>query len=111
MSQRTIKQWCAEYGMNWYGQGRIGAIRYDWKLILEKGHSAIFSSAVGSSEPEAHDIDERVVLIFPNPNSPVKQGKISRAKFLRIIHWVKQCLLGKVTSLEASMEKSNDRTE
>ena len=89
--------------MDWYGQGRIGTIGYDWKMILDKGRSAIFSSVIESSEPEAHQIKGRLVLVFPNPNSPRNHGKISRAKFFRIIEWIEQCLIGDVTSLEASM--------
>ena len=98
MSQKTIKQWCVEYGMDWYGQGRIGTISYDWKMILGRGRSAIFSSAIESSEPEAHQINGRPILVFPNPNSPRNQGKISRMKFLRIIDWIEQCLVGSINA-------------
>jgi hypothetical protein len=97
MSKKTIKQWCAEYEMHWYGQGRIGTISYDWKMTLGQGRTAVFSSAIESSEPETHQTNNRTVLVFPNPNSPRNQGKISRTKFLRITDWVEQCIMGNIT--------------
>lgn len=102
--RKTIKQWSAEYDLNWFGQGKMSRIRYDWKLVVEKGSGALFSTSVASPEPETHLINGRPVLLFPNPNSPRNQGKVSRTKFLRIVAWIKQCQQGDLTSLEAVEE-------
>lgn len=98
----TIKQWCAEQGINWLGQGAIGAIRYDWKLVLGKGRTAIFSSTVEGGLPEVRRIGKRDILVFPNVNRPRNGGKISRGAFQRIITWVENCLDGNLHILEAS---------
>jgi hypothetical protein len=106
--KRTIKQWCAEQGVNWLGQGATGGIRFDWKLVLAKGRTALFSTIVEGGLPETRRIGKRDVLVFPNINRPRDGGKISKAAFLRIINWVEQCLDGDVSKLEAP-NKPNGR--
>ena len=98
--KRTIKQWCVEHGVNWLGQGSTGDLRYDWKLALGKGRTAIFSTAVEGGLPETRRIGKRDVLVFPNVNRSKDGGKISKAAFLRIISWVEDCLDGNVHKLE-----------
>ena len=99
--KQTIKQWCADEGVNWLGQGSSGGIRYDWKLVLGKGRTAIFSTIVEGPLPETRRIGKRDVLVFPNVNRPRDDGKISKAAFIRIINWVEDCLDGNVHKLEA----------
>jgi hypothetical protein len=105
---RTIKQWCAEHGVNWLGQGSIGGIRYDWKLVLGKGRTAIFSTTVEGGVPESRRVGKRDVLVFPNPNRPRDGGKISKTAFLRIINWVEDCLAGNIRELKAPNQSSED---
>ena len=99
--KKTIKQWCAEHGVNWLGQGSIGEIRYDWKLVLGKGRTAVFTTTVEGDLPETRRIGKRDVLLFPNVNRPKDGGKISKPAFLRIINWVENCLEGNVRELKA----------
>jgi hypothetical protein len=99
--RQTIKQWCREHDVGWLGQGATGGTRYDWKLVLGKGRTAIFASTVSGSLPEPQRIGKRDVLIFPNVNPENRGGKISEAAFLRIIAWVEDCLAGNVRALEA----------
>jgi len=98
--KRTIKQWCVEQGVNWLGQGSSGGIRYDWKLVLGKGRTAIFSTVIEGELPETRRIGKRDVLVFPNVNRPKDGGKISKTAFLRIINWVEDCLDGNVRKLK-----------
>jgi hypothetical protein len=60
--KKTIKQWCQQYDIDWYGQGTLGPIWYDWKLV------------------------------FPNINSKKNNGKISENHYLEIIRWVNETL-------------------
>ena len=90
--KKTIKQWCQQYDIDWYGQGTLGPIWYDWKLVLAPGRSAIFSSMVKSDIPEVHKTKRRSFLVFPNINSKKNNGKISEDPFLEIIHWVNETL-------------------
>ena len=101
MRKRTIKQWCAENGVSWLGQGSTGGVRYDWKLVLGKGRTAIFSTMVEGGLPETRRIGKRDVLVFPNVNRPRDGGKISKAAFFRIINWVQDCLDGNIRKPEA----------
>jgi len=91
-----MKQWCMHYNINWLSQGSIGKIRYDWKIVIEKGKSAIFSSIIDGNIPVAHKINKREILIFPNLNKPKNNGKISETKFRSIIDWVNTCLDGNI---------------
>jgi hypothetical protein len=99
--KRTIKQWCVVYNVGWLGQGSSGGIRYDWKLVLGEGRTAIFSTIVEGELPETQRIGKLHVLVFPNVNRPRDGGKISKIAFLRIIKWVEGCLDGNVRKLEA----------
>ncbi len=99
--KRTIKQWCGEHGVNWLGQGSIGSLRYDWKLVLGKGRTAIFSTTVEGDLPETRRVGKRDVLFFPNVNRPKDGGRISKSAFLRLINWVEDCLDGNMHKLEA----------
>jgi hypothetical protein len=99
--KQTIKQWCCEHGVNWLGQGSIGDIRYDWKIVLGKGRTAIFTTTVKGDLPETRNIGKRDVLLFPNVNRPKDGGKISKTAFLSIINWVEDCLDGNVRKLKA----------
>ena len=94
--KKTIKQWCIEYGINWLGQGKLSHIQYDWKIVLSKGTTAIFSSSVKGMIPEVIKINEKNILLFPNVNSSHRSGKISRSAFLNIIDWVNECLSGNI---------------
>lgn len=94
--KRTIKQWCKEYEVGWLGQGTIGTLRYDWKLVLGKGRTAIFSSTVKGPLPELLPVTKREVLVFPNVNPPNDNGKTSRHESLRMLAWVEDCLEGRV---------------
>ena len=98
--KRTIKQWCGEHDVNWFGQGSTGGLQYDWKLVLGKGRAAIFSTTVEGDLPELRRIGRRGVLLFPNVNRSKDGGKISKTAFLRIISWVEDCLNGNVHKLE-----------
>lgn len=98
--KRTIKQWCGEHCVNWLGQGSTGGFRYDWKLVLAKGRTAIFSTAIEGDLPETRRLGKRDVLVFPNVNRAKDGGKISKAAFLRIINWVEDCLSGNLRRLE-----------
>lgn len=100
MPQKTIKQWCSEHNINWYGQGSLGAIRYDWKLAFGHGRSAFFSSGVSSAAPDVQELNGKPILVFPNVNTSRKNGMISEAAFLRIIDWAQRCLDGEVSDLE-----------
>ena len=99
--KRTIKQWCAEHKVNWLGQGSLSHISYDWKLVLGKGRSAIFSSTVDGSRPKLQTINQREIPVFPNVNQSRNNGKISEAAFLRILGWVEDCLDGNLRELES----------
>jgi hypothetical protein len=90
--KRTIKGWCKQYGIDWYGQGNIGSVRYDWKLVLAPGRSAIFSSMIKTDKPEILNINRRSILVFPNVNSKKNNGKISEARYVEIIRWVNESL-------------------
>ena len=107
MMKRTIKQWCGEHKVNWLGQGSRSHISYDWKLVLRKGRSAIFSSAVESSRPEVQTVNQREIFVFPNVNCSRDNGKISETAFLRILSWVEDCLDGNVRELESSNQPSD----
>ena len=89
---KTIKGWCKQYDLNWYGQGTFGPVRYDWKLVLAPGRSVLFSSMVKSDMPELHKSQKRNILVFPNVNSKRNNGKISEGRFLEIIGWVNEAL-------------------
>ncbi len=106
--KRTIKQWCMEEGVNWLGQGSSGGIRYDWKLVLGKGRTAMFSSIIEGDLPETRRIGKRDVLVFPNVNHPRDGGKIGRAAFLRIIQWVEDCLAGNIRELKTPNQASEN---
>lgn len=99
--KRTIKQWCIEHGVGWLGQGSTGNIRYDWKLVLGKGRTAVFSTTVDGDLPQTRRLGERDILVFPNVNRSKDGGKITEAAFLRIIKWVDDCLDGNLSKLEA----------
>lgn len=99
--KRTVKQWCGQHGLNWLGQGCTGGIWYDWKLVLGKGRTAIFSTKVTGGIPETRRIGTRDILVFPNPNRARDGGRISETAFLKIIHWVEDCLAGNVRGLNA----------
>jgi hypothetical protein len=99
--KRTIKQWCKEHNVGWLGQGTTGSISYDWKLVLGKGRTAIFSSTVKGPLPEQKPVGSREVLIFPNVNSSKNGGKISEFAFLRLIAWVEDCLTGNIRGIQA----------
>ena len=90
--KRTIKGWCKKYGIDWYGQGNFGSVRYDWKLVLAPGRTAMFSSMIKSEKPDIYNINRRSVLIFPNVNSKKNNGKISEARFIEIINRVNEYL-------------------
>ena len=90
--KRTIKGWCKQYGIDWYGQGNYGSVRYDWKLVLAPGRSAMFSSVIKSSNPEIFNTNRRSILVFPNVNLKKNNGKISEERFLEIIRWVNEAL-------------------
>ena len=92
--KKTIKQWCSQYQINWLGQGNLGQIRYDWKLVRGKGKVAIFSSTIKGSMPEFHTVNDRKILLFPNINRSKNNGMISEAAFLNLIEWVDKCLDG-----------------
>ena len=90
--KKTIKQWSVECGINWYGQGKISTIVYDWKLVFGLGRSAYFSSAIKSAEPELRRINGKMIYVFPNVNRSKNHGKISEERFHRLIDWVQQNL-------------------
>lgn len=90
--KRTIKGWCKQNGIDWYGQGNFGTVRYDWKLVLAPERAAMFSSMIRNGKPEIYHINRRSVLIFPNVNSEKNSGKISEARFIEIINWVNEAL-------------------
>jgi hypothetical protein len=90
--KRTIKGWCKQYGIDWNGQGNFGSVRYDWKLVLAPGRTAMFSSMIKTENPDIYNINKRSVLIFPNVNSKKNNGKISEAWFNDIISWVNEAL-------------------
>ena len=100
--KRTIKQWCVEHDVGWLGQGTSGGIKYDWKLVLGKDRTAIFSTMVEGKLPEPRRIGKRYVLIFPNVNRSRGNGKISKTAFLGIIKWVEDCLSGNMLKPEVS---------
>lgn len=104
--KRTVKQWCGEHGVGWLGQGCTGGIRYDWKLVLGKGRTAIFSTTGASGLPEPRRVGKRDVLVFPNPNRPKAGGKISETAFLQIIRWAEDCLAGNIRELKAPNQAS-----
>ena len=99
--KRTIKQWCSEHKINWLGQGSLSHISYDWKLVLGKGRSAIFSSSVEGTRPTLETVNQREILIFPNVNKSRNNGKISETAFIRMLNWVEDCLDGNLRNLES----------
>ena len=103
--KRTIKQWCKEHDIGWLGQGATGGIRYDWKLVLGKGRTVIFSNAVTGSLPERRRIGKREILVFPNVNRSRNGGKISESAFRRLIAWVEDCLAGNIREIEDPTRK------
>jgi hypothetical protein len=106
--RRTIKQWCREDGVNWLGQGSTGGFQYDWKLVLGKGRTAIFSATVKGTLPEIRRLGKRDGLVFPNVNRPKDGGKISKTAFLQIINWVEDCLAGNIRELKEPNQASED---
>ena len=90
--KKTIKGWCKQYGIDWYGQGNFGSVRYDWKLVLAPGKTDMFSSMIKPEKSDIYNINRRSVLIFPNVNSKKNNGKISEARFIEIISWVNESL-------------------
>ena len=90
--KKTIKGWCKQYDINWYGQGNYGSVRYDWKLVMASGRSAMFSSRIKSSNPEIFNTNRRRILVFPNVNLKKNNGKICEERFLEIIRWVNEAL-------------------
>lgn len=62
--KRTIKGWCKQYGIDWYGQGTFESVRYEWKLVLAPGKTAMFSSMVKTENPDIYNINRRSVHIF-----------------------------------------------
>ena len=90
--KKTIKGWCKQYDINWYGQGTFGPIQYDWNLVLASGKSAIFSSMVKSDIPELYKSKRHKILVFPNINSKKNNGKISKGQFIKIIRWINEAL-------------------
>ncbi len=108
--KKTIKGWCKQYDINWYGQGSFGPVRYDWKLVLSQGKSAIFSSMVESNIPESLKTTGRSILVFPNVNSKKNNGKISEERFLEIIHWVNEALhTNKANEDNAKQDNESER--
>lgn len=99
----TIKQWCIEKHLNWYGQGVIGQFRYDWVVMLGKGRRAIFSSINTNNVPLLYPLRDHDVLIFPNINSSSQGGKISEQRFDRIIAWADTCLSGGIMPFDKFM--------
>jgi len=95
--KKTIKQWCIECGINWYGQGNVSMIVYDWKLAFGAGKSAIFSSMIDTKMPKIHTINGKEIYVFPNVNPSKNNGKISKDRFNRMIDWVQQCLEGNIS--------------
>ena len=106
--KNTIKQWCKEYEINWLGQGQNGSVRYDWKLVLGKGRTAIFASTVKGPQPELHRVGKREILVFPNVNRSKGGGKITKSAFLRILNWLDDCLNGDIHELRPANKKMQD---
>ncbi len=106
--KKTIKQWCREHEVNWLGQGQTGPVRYDWKLILGKGRTALFASTVKGPQPELHRVGKREMLVFPNVNRPKDGGKITGPAFLRILDWVDDCLNGDIRELTSANKTIQD---
>jgi hypothetical protein len=90
--KRTIKGWCKQYDIDWYGQGNFGSVRYDWKLVFAPGRTAMFSSMIKTETPDIYNINKRDILIFPNVNSRKNNGKISEERFIEILSWVNEAL-------------------
>lgn len=94
--KKTIKQWCTHYQIHWYSQGKIGDLNYDWKLVLGKGKTAIFSTQITDNLPKFKQIGQKERLIFPNINRSKNNGKISEVAFKNIIQWVSDALDGNI---------------
>ena len=103
--KRTIKQWCKETDIGWLGQGATGGIPYYRRLVLGKGRTAIFSSAVKGPLPESRTIGKREIIVFPNVNRARNGGKISESAFRRLIAWVEDCLAGNIREIEDPTRK------
>jgi len=71
--KRTIKQWCADQGVNWLGQGAIGGIRYDWKLVLGEPEVTAFHGIPVRYLPSASNFV--LSLDFPAHLSPFRNQK------------------------------------
>lgn len=100
--KKTVKQWCKEYGFDWYGPGVVGEHRYNYKILYRtaSGSSTVgyFATAHGSSKKPIHGKKRRgALLLFPVYSQVVGDKEMSRSKFESVSNWVQTCLSGKLS--------------
>lgn len=109
--KKTVKQWCLEYGFDWYGPGVQGDTRYDYKIVYRRkdGSTCVgfFASAHGPSQSPSYGKTRRGdFLLFPVFRQVVGQKEISRRKFELVSEWVQDCLVGEVSDFTAFCAKN-----
>ncbi len=101
----TVKRWCKDFGYTWYGPGKFGKERYDYKIQFGKGHAAMFRSAHGPCGKAKVYTTNRGInfLIFPVISQVVGKKEMSRAQFIQAMNWVKACLAGQVSDFAENL--------
>jgi hypothetical protein len=97
--KKTVKQWCKQYGFDWYGSGIMGEHRYDYKILYRStsGSSTVahFATAHGvSTKPILGKKRHGEFLLFPVYSQVIGDKEMSRSKFESVSTWVQQCLAG-----------------
>jgi len=100
--KRTVKQWCKVFDYTWYGPGKYGDHRYDYKIIFENSQVALFATAHGPSRtPKACHTKKGEFLLFPVFSQTIGRKEMSKSGFIAICDWVKSCLLDDVVEFRA----------
>ena len=104
--KKTVKQWCLEFGFDWYGPGVHGETKYDYKIFYRNEHGettcvGFFATAHGPSGSPRHGKKKSgEFLVFPVYRQVIGQKEMSRHKFKMVTGWVQDCLLRKISDYD-----------
>jgi hypothetical protein len=89
----TVKRWCKDFDYTWYGPGKHGDHRYDYKIIFENNLAALFATAHEPSmtAQTCHTRNDEF-LLFPVFSQIIGRKEMSKFEFIAICDWVKSCL-------------------
>ena len=100
--KKTVKQWCKEYGFDWYGPGVKCEHQYDYKILYRssEGSSVVahFSATYGSEKKPINGKKKKGdFLLVPVYSQVTGDKEMSRRKFKSASNWVQDCLSGNIS--------------